>query len=185
MLSLLSASPLPPFRSLPLACLSPNPPAPPKTEAQLRQIFPWLRTVRTPVQKQLPNQSGNGPILASASVVGTAFVATGFQPRAKPATVSQTFFNRLFNRLFNRFSTDFQPFGQPIINRALKLVALSGHNALETPVCFTKKRGGKDGSAEGRDGSEQHFWKSRRVRKRVALSAGRGQRSAMLRQVSM
>ena len=90
--------------------------------------------------------------------------ATDFQPRAKPATVSQPFLNRfstVFQPFFNRFSTDFQPIAQPIFNRVLKLVALSGHNALETPVCFTKKRGGKDGSAEGGTGQSNRLRSSR------------------------
>ena len=133
-----SSPPLPSHPSVlfPLACLSPNPPAPPKTEAQLRQIFPWLRTVRTPVQKQLPNQSGNGPILVQRKCRWYRF-STDSQPICNRfATVFQPIFNRaprpqpICNRFStarqtrNRFSTVFQPFFnrfstvfQPIFNR--------------------------------------------------------------------
>ena len=182
LLSLLSASPLPPFRSLPPACLSPNPPAPPQNRSSASPVFPVAahgqNTSPKAVAKSVRKRSNPGPAQVSLVPFFNRFstdlqpicnrFSTDFQPRSPTTTDLQPIFNRapnpqpflnrfstVFQPFFNRFSTDFQLIAQPIFNRVLKLVALSGHNALETPVCFTKKRGGKDASEEGRDGSEQ------------------------------
>ena len=123
-----SASPLPPFRFLPPACLSPNPPAPPKQKLSFARFSRGCARSEHQSKSSCQISPETVQFWASASVVGTVSqpilnrfatdlqpflnrfstalpdhnrFATVFQPRAKPATVSQPF--------FNRFSTVFQP----------------------------------------------------------------------------
>ena len=165
----------------PLLVFLPTHPHPPKQKLSFAR-FPVAahgqNTTPNSVTKSVRKRSNSAPAQVSLVPFFNRFstdlqpisnrFSTDFQPRSPTTTVLQPIFNRapnpqpFFNRFstvfqpfFNRFSTDFQPFAQPIFNRVLNLVALSGHNAFETPVCFTKKRGGEDGSVEGRDGSEQ------------------------------
>ena len=85
--------------------LSPNPPAPPKTE---RKIFLWLRTVSrscqiSPEKRKCPHQPGN-------HAIGNRFSTDNFN-RSPTTTDLQPILNRASNpqpflKFFNRFSTD-------------------------------------------------------------------------------
>ena len=132
------SSPTLPFSS---PCLSfSQPTRTPQNRNSASPDSPWLRTVRTPLQTQLPNQSGNGPTLRQRKCRWYRFSTdsqpicnrfpTVFQPIFNRAPQPQPFCNRfstarqtrnrfstVFQPFFNRFSTDFQPIFNRLRNR--------------------------------------------------------------------
>ena len=130
-----SASPHPPFRFLPPACLSPNPPAPPKQKLSFAKFSRGCARSEHQSKTSCQISPETVQFWASASVVGTVSqpilnrfatdlqpicnrFSTDFQPRSPTTTDLQPFstarqtsnrFSTVFQPFFNRFSTVFQP----------------------------------------------------------------------------